>query len=185
MRKELNKLIENLERFSAIDDDAVGVALDNLYNKISEVEKRLVCVVKTNKDIQDGVHKIIETNDSITASDCILHDEVLRATYDVAIAVNLNDNEPIEENWYGLFDKQKSEIEKDKQKSEIEKDKQRREIEKLVERLEMIENDSELTTKFRKIYATDFDIIKACIRENMVKKRAIKVIKQLTKDYEG
>tara|TARA_B100001094_G_scaffold321325_1_gene368888 strand:- start:1922 stop:2452 length:531 start_codon:yes stop_codon:yes gene_type:complete len=176
MRKELNKLIENLERFSAIDDDAVGVALDNLYNKISEVEKRLVCVVKTNKDIQDGVHKIIETNDSITASDCILHDEVLRATYDVAIAVNLNDNEPIEENWYGLFDKQKSEIEKDKQ---------RREIEKLVERLEMIENDSELTTKFRKIYATDFDIIKACIRENMVKKRAIKVIKQLTKDYEG
>ncbi len=176
MRKELNKLIENLERFSAIDDDAVGVALDNLYNKISEVEKRLVCVVKTNKDIQDGVHKIIETNDSITASDCILHDEVLRATYDVAIAVNLNDNEPIEENWYGLFDKQKSEIEKDKQ---------RREIEKLVERLEMIENDSELTTKFRKIYATDFDIIKACIRENMVKKKAIKVIKQLTKDYEG
>lgn len=176
MRKELNKLIENLERFSAIDDDAVGVALDNLYNKISEVEKRLVCVVKTNKDIQDGVHKIIETNDSITASDCILHDEVLRGTYDVAIAVNLNDNEPIEENWYGLFDKQKSEIDKDKQ---------RREIEKLVERLEMIENDSELTTKFRKIYATDFDIIKACIRENMVKKRAIKVIKQLTKDYKG
>ena len=179
MRKELNELIENLERFSAIDDNAVGVALDNLYNKISEVEKRLVCVVKTNKDIQEGVHKIIEKRYSEgfgSTIDSILHDEVLRATYDVAIAVNLNDNEPIEENWYGLFNKQKSEAEKDKQ---------RREIEKLVERLEMIENDSELTTKFRKIYATDFDIIKACIRENMVKKKAIKVIKQLTKDYEG
>ena len=178
MRNELNKLIENLERFSAIDDYAVGVALDNLYNKISEVEKRLVCVVKTNKDIQEGVHKINEISHSGFGStiDSILHDEILRGSYDIAIAVNLNDNEPIEENWYGLFDKQKSEIEKDKQ---------RREIEKLVERLEMIENDSELTTKFRKIYATDFDIIKACIRENMVKKRAIKVIKQLTKDYEG
>jgi len=176
MRKELNKLIENLERFSAIDDDVVGVALDNLYNKISEVEKRLVCVVKTNKDIQEGVHKIIANDSTITASDCTLYDELLRATNDVAIAVNLNDNEPIEVNWYGLFDKQS-------QRARTKK--KRREIEKLVERLEMIENDSELTTKFRKIYATDFDIIKACIRENMVKKKAIKVIKQLTKDYEG
>ena len=169
MRNELNKLIENLERFSAIDDYAVGVALANLYNKISEVEKRLECVVKTNKDIQDGVHKINEISHSGFGStiDSILHDEILRGSYDIAIAVNLNDNEPIDENWYGLFKKQKSEADK------------------LVERLEMIENDSELTTKFRKIYATDFDIIKACIRENMVKKKAIKVIKQLTKDYEG
>ncbi len=169
MRNEFNKLIESLERFSSMAELEIGVALDNLYNKISEVEKRLVCVVKTNKDIQDGVHKIIETNDSITASDCILHDEVLRATYDIAIAVNLNDNEPIEENWYGLFENAK----------------QKTEIEKLVERLEMIENDSELTTKFRKIYATDFDITKACLRENLIKEEAIKFIKELTKDYKG
>lgn len=167
MRNEFNKLIENLERLSSMAEIEVGVALDNLYNKISEVEKRLICVAKTNKDIQDGVHKIIETNDSITANDCILHDEVLRGTYDIAIAVNLNDNEPIDENWYGLFDKQKSEIEK------------------LVERLEMIENDSELTTKFRKIYATDFDITKASIKANLIKEEAIEFIKELTKDYEG
>ena len=64
-------------------------------------------------------------------------------------------------------------------------EKPKSEADKLVERVEMIENDSELTTKFRKIYATDFNVIKACIRENIVKKKAIKFIKQLTKDYEG
>jgi len=169
MRKEFNELIDNLENFSAIDDDWVGMALDKLSKKIYEVEKRLECVAKTNKDIQKGVYKINEISHSGFGStiDSILHDEILRGAYDIAIAVNLNDNEPIDENWYGLFEKPKSEADK------------------LVERVEMIENDSELTTKFRKIYATDFNVIKACIRENIVKKKAIKFIKQLTKNYKG
>lgn len=169
MRKEFNELIDNLENFSAIDDDWVGMALDKLSKKIYEVEKRLECVDKTNKDIQKGVYKINEISHSGFGStiDSILHDEILRGSYDIAIAVNLNDNEPIDENWYGLFEKPKSEADK------------------LVERVEMIENDSELTTKFRKIYATDFNVIKACIRENIVKKKAIKFIKQLTKKYKG
>ena len=168
MRKELNKLIENLERFSAIDDDAVGVALDNLYKKISEVEKRLECIDKTLNDIRGGVHKINEIKHSSFGStiDAILIDDILRGTYDIAIAIDLNDEEPISKNWYGLF----------KEKSEVDK---------LVERVEMIQNNVELTKKFREKYVTNFAMVKACIEGNLIKEEAIEFIKELTEDYEG
>jgi hypothetical protein len=61
----------------------------------------------------------------------------------------------------------------------------RNEFNKLIERVEMIENDSELTTKFRKIYATDFNVIKASIKANLIKEEAIEFIKELTKNYKG
>jgi len=64
-------------------------------------------------------------------------------------------------------------------------EKPKSEADKLVERVEMIENDSELTTKFRKKYITDFAVIKGSIKANLIKEEAIEFIKQLTKDYEG
>ena len=61
----------------------------------------------------------------------------------------------------------------------------RKEFNELVERVEMIENNVELTEKFREKYVTDFAIIKASIKGNLIKEEAIEFIKELTKDYEG
>tara|TARA_R110000751_G_scaffold5370_7_gene24550 strand:- start:12 stop:251 length:240 start_codon:yes stop_codon:yes gene_type:complete len=55
--------------------------------------------------------------------------------------------------------------------------------------IEKIESDEELTKKFRTRYATEFPMIKACIKSNMLKKEATKFIKELTKiqyiDYDN
>ena len=48
--------------------------------------------------------------------------------------------------------------------------------------IEKIESDEELTKKFRTRYATEFPMIKACLKSDMMlKKEAIKFIKELTK----
>ena len=169
MRKEFDDLLNMILLYRlVIDDDLVLTALDNLSNKINEVEKRLECIDKTLNDIRGGVHKINEIKHSSFGStiDAILNDDILRGTYDIAIAIDLNDEEPISENWYGLF----------KEKSEVDK---------LVERVEMIENNVELTEKFREKYDTDFGMVKACIGGDLIKEEAIEFIKELTKDYEG
>jgi hypothetical protein len=169
MRKEFDDLLNMILLYRlVIDDDLVLTALDNLSNKINEVEKRLECIDKTLNDIRGGVHKINEIKHSSFGStiDAILNDDILRGTYDIAIAIDLNDEEPISENWYGLF----------KEKSEVDK---------LVERVEMIENNVELTEKFREKYVTDFAITKASIKGNLIKEEAIEFIKELTEDYEG
>ena len=169
MRKEFNELVDMILLYQlVIDDDLVGIALRNLSNKINEVEKRLECIDKTLNDIRGGVYKINEIKHSSFGStiDGILNDDILRGTYDIAIAIDLNDEEPISENWYGLF----------KEKSEADK---------LVERVEMIENNVELTEKFGEKYVTDFAIIKASIKGNLIKEEAIEFIKELTEDYEG
>jgi len=169
MRKEFDELVGMILLYKlVIDDDLVLIALDNLSKKINEVEKRLECIDKTLNDIRGGVRKINEIKHSSLGStiDAILNDDILRGTYDIAIAIDLNDEEPITENWYGLF----------KEKSEVDK---------LVERVEMIENNVELTEKFRENYATDFAMVKACIGGDLIKEEAIEFIKELTEDYEG
>jgi hypothetical protein len=47
--------------------------------------------------------------------------------------------------------------------------------------IEKIESDEELTKKFRTRYATEFPMIKACVKSDMLKKDAINFIKELTK----
>ena len=98
MRKEFNTLVELMKHYDLYQkDDEVGVALNDLSNKIVEVEKRLTCAINTNKDIR-SIKTIYE--------DVISFDnlEILeRSVNDIDIALDLNDTEPIENDWYGLF----------------------------------------------------------------------------------
>ena len=98
MRKEFNTLVELMKHYDLYQkDDEVGVALHDLSNKIVEVEKRLTCAKNTNKDIR-SIKTIYE--------DVISFDnlEILeRSVNDIDIALDLNDTEPIENDWYGLF----------------------------------------------------------------------------------
>ena len=50
----------------------------------------------------------------------------------------------------------------------------------ILKRIELIESSKELTSEFRKKYATDFTLVKASVKENLIKEEAIKLIKNLT-----
>jgi hypothetical protein len=99
MRTEFNVLYKALSKVPYGSD--VTIAMENLEKKITEVEKRMVCVKNTNKDIRD----ILFTYQSKIES-AIGYDElevIQRSVNDINIAIDLNDKEPIENNWYSLF----------------------------------------------------------------------------------
>jgi len=78
-------------------DDEVDFELNELSNLIDEVEKRMQCVTNTNKDIR-GILSIYE--DVLSNDDS----EILQGSVnDIDIALDLSNNEPIENNWYELF----------------------------------------------------------------------------------
>mgnify|MGYP003670599251 CR=1 FL=1 len=54
------------------------------------------------------------------------------------------------------------------------------EIDTILKSIEIIETDEGLSKKFRTRYATEFTVIKACAKDNMLKKEAINYIKSLT-----
>ena len=115
MKKEFNELVNVMSKYNLYDIyDEVGVALKELENKIGEVEKRIECAVRSNNDNSDIVLKLSnsfqdkgKTEETITYGDW----EILqRSVYDVDIALDLNDTEPIDNNWYGLFEESKEEL---------------------------------------------------------------------------
>ena len=68
-----------------------------------ELAKRIECVKRTLADMQEIVNKYNEPTDgvqTITTNDWEL---LIRSIYDCEIALDLNDSEPIDENWYDLF----------------------------------------------------------------------------------
>jgi len=89
-------LVELMNRYDLYQkDDEVGDALNDLEKVITELEKRIECVTRCNKDIR-GILSIYE--------DVVEDFELLeRSINDIDIALDLNDNEPIENNWYELF----------------------------------------------------------------------------------
>jgi hypothetical protein len=99
MRTEFN-VLEKLLLTPFVDNDVL-IAMENLEKKITEVEKRMVCVKNTNKDIRDTIF----INQS-KIEDAISYDDlevIQRSVNDINIAIDLNDKEPIENNWYSLF----------------------------------------------------------------------------------
>jgi len=99
MRTEFNNLVETLKTWDLYQvGDEVDIAISELESTIAEVEKRMQCVTNTNKDIRTLVsykEDVLSNNDF----------ELLeRSVNDIDIAIDLNDNEPIENNWYGLFE---------------------------------------------------------------------------------
>jgi len=164
MRKEFNELVKELDEFdfNISMDDKVTQKLENLNKKIVEVEKRLVCVDRIATHTVETISKFTEKVDNGDKfyMDVNDHDAIQRGAYDIQIAVDLNDTEPIESNWYELF---------------------QTETDVVLKGIEKIESDEELTKKFRTRYATEFPMIKACVKADMLKKETINFIKELTK----
>jgi len=161
MRKEFNELEKELNSYCY--NERILQKLENLNKKIVEVEKRLVCVDRiathTVETISEYTSLFVASSKSFMM-DVKDHDAIQRGAFDIQIAVDLNDTEPIDSNWYELF---------------------QTETDVILKGIEKIESDEELTKKFRTRYATEFAMIKACVKADMLKKEAIKFIKELTK----
>ena len=112
MRAEFDKLKETLSKV-VIFDNNVKIALNELEQKIIEVEKRIECARRSNQDSNSVIMSLVtsyqdlgKTKEELTYGDF----EILqRGVYDVDIALNFNDKEPIENNWYQLFEEPKKE----------------------------------------------------------------------------
>jgi hypothetical protein len=119
MRVEFNKLKDVLLTTNIYDEntndcifDDVMYLMNELGNKITEVENRLTCVIETNKDsrqiLKAFAYGIVDKGlDSVDIhSDQF---EILqRSCNDIDIAIDMNDTECIENNWYKLFKPKKS-----------------------------------------------------------------------------
>jgi hypothetical protein len=98
LRTEFNNLVTSMQRYDLYQiDDEVGMNVQNLSDKIDELYNRIACVINTNKDS----HDILSIYEDVISFDDL---EILeRMVNDIDIAMDLTDNEPITENWYGLF----------------------------------------------------------------------------------
>lgn len=54
--------------------------------------------------------------------------------------------------------------------------------EDLLKRVDIIENNTQLTEKLRNKYVTSFEMIRVGVKTNLIKKTAVNFIKKLTKD---
>lgn len=98
LRTAFNDLVTSMKRYDLYQiDDEVGMGVQKLSDKIDEVYNRIACVINTNNDCK-GIISIYE--DVMSFDDL----EILeRSTKDIDIAMDLTDNEPITNDWYGLF----------------------------------------------------------------------------------
>ena len=115
MRKEFNNLVELMNRYDLYQkDDEVGVALNDLSNKIVEVEKRMECAIRSNKDNEVLVLKLANSfQDEGKLEEFINYGEfetLERSVHDVDIALDLKDTECIDNDWYGLFAEPKENV---------------------------------------------------------------------------
>lgn len=76
-----------------------------------EEDKRRECVIRTNKDNIDIINQFSIAFEEHGALEQILHygdyEALMRGVYDVDIALNLEDTECIDNNWYYLFEPKK------------------------------------------------------------------------------
>ena len=113
MRKEFNQLVEKMNHYDLYQkDDEVGIALSELEQKITEVEKRLKIVDKTASEIELAISKYTQSVDNNETFKMSVdnHDVILRGSHDIMIACDLSDDEPIINDWYGLFIEVKHEV---------------------------------------------------------------------------
>ena len=149
MRTEFNNLVEVMQKFDIYQsDDEVGIALTDLSNKITEVENRIKCVIDTNNDsrqilkafaygiVDKGLDEVPIYSDQF---------EILqRSCNDIDIAINMNDTECIENDWYGLFGTRNGNIHTEKPPTELCKTPQTHEFVKdIIAKLKVIDVDGE------------------------------------------
>lgn len=112
MRKEFYELVEIMIEWHLFQkDDDVDVALTNLSNKIDEVEKRIECAVRSAREVNNLISKYTEDVDNHKPINMSVddHDFILNRTNDVDIALALDDNMCVADNWYNLFSPKESE----------------------------------------------------------------------------
>lgn len=110
MRTEFNNLYNAIMKTNYGQE--VVIAMEKLEQKITEVEKRLVCIDETAKEIHKSISKYTESVDKpkpfiMGVND---HDNIQRGSNDIMIACDLSDDEPIINNWYQLFEEPKEEV---------------------------------------------------------------------------
>jgi hypothetical protein len=106
MRAEFNTLVETLKRWDLYQiGDEVDMDLKSLEDKITEVEKRMVCIEKCAEEINKAIGRYTERvdNNETFVMSVTDHDSIMRGSHDIEIALDLKDKEVIENNWYGLF----------------------------------------------------------------------------------
>ena len=113
MRIEFNKLVEVLKGENIYQSyDEVRIALTDLSNKITEVENRLTCVIETNKDtrqiLKSFAYGIVDKGLDEVPIYSDQFEILQRSCNDIDIAIDMNDTECIENNWYKLFKPKKS-----------------------------------------------------------------------------
>jgi hypothetical protein len=142
MRTEFNNLKNELldNNIDSRNWNTIYALLNLLDDKITEVEKRLIIVGKTSKEIESAIGKYTESVDSNEDFKMSVdhHDVILRGSHDIMIAIDLGDDEPINNDWYGIFDErneQPTELCKTPQKEEIVKD--------IIDKLKSIDVDGE------------------------------------------
>ena len=109
MRKEFNELVETMKRWDLFQkDDEVDMALNDLGAKIDEVEKRIECAVRSAKEINELISKYTDDVDNGLPinMDVNDHDLIQNCSDDVRIALDLNDDMSIVDNWYNFFPKE-------------------------------------------------------------------------------
>lgn len=111
MRAEFNNLYNAIMKTNYGQE--VVIAMEKLEQKITEVEKRIECARRSNQDSNSVIMSLVnsyqdlgKTEEELTYGD---FETLQRGVYDVDIALNFNDKEPIENNWYQLFDEPKQE----------------------------------------------------------------------------
>ena len=139
LKQTFNNLVSTMNYYDLYQkDDEVGIGLEELSNLIDEVEKRIECVKRTNVDS----HEILFTN-QVKLEESIGYDNVeilQRSVTDINIAMDLNDKEPIENDWYGLF----IEVKKDEPPTSLCKTPQTHEFVKdIIAKLKVIDVDGE------------------------------------------
>lgn len=113
MRKEFEALRQVLFFGNTYDPnginnwDEVAKLLSNLEKKIDEVEKRIECSRRSSAEANKSISLYTQRVDKNETFKMEVddHDSILRGTNDVLIALDMNDTECIENNWYYLFGK--------------------------------------------------------------------------------
>ena len=107
MKKEFERLKAVLFGGAIVGESLAEVSdlLDNLEDKIDEVEKRMNIAVICAEDIRKTIGKYTKKVDDLLSADITLydHDVILNCSDDVTIALDLNDDIPIKDNWHNLF----------------------------------------------------------------------------------
>jgi hypothetical protein len=116
MRNEFNHLVELMNRYDLYQkDDEVGDALNDLEKVITELEKRIECVTRCNKEIDEVVFSFVDAfhdrDEETQPLTCNQFEVLLRGIHDIDIALDLKETECIDNNWYGLFEEPKEEVE--------------------------------------------------------------------------